>query len=387
MAMCGRQIIGAIVAPPVFPVGVSMLYRAWKLLVLFLIVGGAAAVCACGDRVKAKTDKETSKPREELVNGLTSEQATKVVARVGEQNITVGDVTEQINRLSPYIKRRWATPEKRKEFLQKLIQIELLSQEAIREGLDKSPEVQRAVKQVMVRLMVKNDLENELFPTSVDEDRLKAEYDKEWQKYHSPAQHRMVQIVVETAEEADRLLEELKASPSPRERFRELARTVSIDEESRVRAGDIGYISNPEDIAASQKGDKAHWFSQTPGISEAVARASWTLKKANDLYPQPVRTDRGYHLLMLSTVKPALNRSFNSVKRLIENQVLREMRRVKMDEFVATLRAKADVKIYPENFDKVKLALPREGEINSATMPKEPDEVDSPQTVRDEADE
>jgi peptidyl-prolyl cis-trans isomerase C len=387
MAMGRRQIFGAVVAPRVFPVGVSMRLRIRKLLVLILVLGGAVGVCACGKRASEKTEEETSTRRDDLINGLTPAQAAKVVAKVGEQTITVGDVTEQINRLSPYIKRRWATPEKRKEFLQKLIQIELLSQEAIRNGLDKSPEVQRAVKQVMVRLMVKNDLENELFPTSVDEDRLKAEYEKEWLKYHNPAQHRMVQIVVETEEEANRLLEELKASPAPRERFRELARTVSIDEDSKSRAGDIGYVSNPDDIAASQKNEPAHRFSQTPGVSEAIARAAWTLKKTNDLYPEPVHTAQGFHLLMLSTVKPALNRSFNSVKRLIENRVLREMRRVKMDEFVAELREKADVKIYRENLDKVNLALPREGEAGSARLQKETGQSDGPEGVGDVSEE
>ena len=333
-----------------------------KLMVLLLLAG----LCGCGNNApKAKKD-EASKPKEELPHGLTAEQAAKVVAKVGDQTITVGDVTEQINRLSPYIKRRWATPEKRKEFLQKLIQIELLSQEAIRNGLDDSPEVQRAVKQVMVRLMVKNDLQNELFPTTVDKERLRREYDRDWLKYHSPAQHRMTQIVLATEAEAKKVIADIQAAPEPREKFRELARTISVDEASRNRAGDVGYVTNPKDIADSRKNGAERTFEQGSGIADAVAEASWKLSKPNEIYPEPVKTEKGYHVLMLSSVKPELNRSFNSVQRLIENQVLREIKREKMDEFVASLRKKANVKIYRENLEKVKFELSNNADSDSA---------------------
>ncbi|MBN2717532.1 MAG: peptidylprolyl isomerase [Deltaproteobacteria bacterium] len=334
-----------------------------KYLMIVLLLAG---LWGCGNAAPEPQKNEAGKTGDDLPNGLTAEQAAKVVAKVGDQTITVGDVTEQINRLSPYIKRRWATPEKRREFLQKLIQIELLSQEAMRNGLDNSPEVQRAVKQVMVRLMVKNDLENGLFPTTADEQLLKNAYEADWLKYHSPAQYRVSQIVVATEAEARQLLTDLQSAPAIRDRFRELAKTVSIDSDSRNRAGDIGYVTNPRDIAESKKNGGDHVYQQTPGVADAVAEAVWTLSKPNELYPSPVQTDVGYHVLMLSSVKPALNRSFNSVKRLLENQVLREIKRQKMDAFVASLRKKAKVKIYRENLDKVKLALSSTSDTDSA---------------------
>ncbi|MBN2525108.1 MAG: peptidylprolyl isomerase [Deltaproteobacteria bacterium] len=340
------------------------------------------AVLGCKNKAAAPSKDDNPKPKEELTNGLTAAQAAKVVAKVGEETITVGDVTEQINRLSPYIKRRWATPEKRKEFLQKLIQIELLSQEAIRNGLDESPEVQRAVKQVMVRLMVKNDLQDELFPASVDESRLKKEYEKEWLKYHSPEQRRVSQIVLATENEAREIIADIQKSSDPRARFRELARTISIDEAGRNRAGDVGYVTNPKDIAASKENGPGRAFEQAPGVSEAVATATWTLTRPNQLYAEPVKTALGYHVLMLSTVKPALNRSYNSVKRLIENRVLREIKREKMDEFVATLRKKANVKIYQENLDKLKLELPKAGEAAAnASQSGDVMELDAPESA------
>ncbi|MBN2342612.1 MAG: peptidylprolyl isomerase [Deltaproteobacteria bacterium] len=338
-----------------------------KILCLAFVV----ALAGCGDRKKTEAKPNPPKPETPIADGLTPEQAAKVVAKVGDQEITVGDVTEQINRLSPYIKRRWATPEKRKEFLQKLIQIELLSQEAIRNGLDNSPEVQRAVKQVMVRLMVKNDFEKELFPTSVDEKRLKEEYEKKWLKYHTPAQHRISQIVVATEAEALAFIKEIQGAESVRGRFRELARTVSIDEDSKNRAGDVGYVTNPADIESSKADGESHTFVQAEGVSDLVAAAAWKLKAPNELFPAPVKTEQGYHIIMLTTTKPALNRSFNSVKRLIENRVLRELKKEKMDEFVAKLRKDAKIKIFQENLDNIELDLTPESDSDGLSASSE----------------
>ena len=96
----------------------------------WLFVVALLTVCACGSQLGEEKKQEDSKEEilesEKLPEGLSPEQAAKVVAKVGDRTITVGDVTEQINRLSPYIRRRWATPEKRKEFLQKLINMNLI---------------------------------------------------------------------------------------------------------------------------------------------------------------------------------------------------------------------------------------------------------------------
>ena len=151
------------------------------------------------------------------------------MAKVGNQTLTVGDITEQINKLSPYIRRRWATPEKRKEFLDNLIRMELLSQEAKRIGLaDDNPELDRVTDQVMVRLMIKNDLEKTLIPDSIDEETLKQAYEKDKSKYLRPAQVRACHILVKTKAEADKLLADLTAHPDTRY-FKDMATRYSLD--------------------------------------------------------------------------------------------------------------------------------------------------------------
>jgi parvulin-like peptidyl-prolyl isomerase len=312
-----------------------------------LVVGllGLATLQACGEKkdTEAKAPAKAGDERLEQL-GLTPEQAAKVVAQVGERTITVGDVTDQINRLSPYIRRRWADPEKRKEFLQKLVRVELLSLEAERLGLGQDPEVQRTVKQVMIRLMIKNDLEKDLLPTSIDEKLLKEEYEKDIDSYHRPAQVRASQIVVKTRAEAEKLIAQARKNAEDRKFFREQAKQLSLDAETKERGGDLGYFSKPEE----RRDDE-------PVVPEAVARAAWALQKVGDVADEPIETEAGFHVVTLTNKKPEMNRSFDSVKRMIENRLLRDARSAAMDKFVEELRAKAEIKFHDENLAKIRI--------------------------------
>ncbi len=305
----------------------------------------------CGEKNDGSKGVDTVKAKEgmgasDLPDGLTKEQAAKVVAKIGDETITVGDITQHINRLSPYIRRRWAAPEKRKEFLEKLIRVELLSQEAERLGLQDDPEVQRTVKQVMIRLMVKNDLEKELFPTKIDEKILKDEYEKESDKYHRSAQVRASHIVVKSRPEAEKLLADLKDHLTDARYFRQKARQVSIDDTTKERGGDLGYFSKP----GEQREDE-------PKVKKTVVEAVWKLEKVGDLTDKVIGTEQGFHIAKLTNKRPEMNRSFDSVKRMIENRLLREKRQEIMDKFVEDLKAKAKIEIIEENLDKMKVGV------------------------------
>lgn len=323
-----------------------------------------AAPFGCGPKTgsEKQTDQkaEEETPKSTLPEGLTAEEAAKVVAKVGERTITVGDVTRQINRLSPYIRRRWAAPEKRKEFLDKLIRVELLSQEAERLGLADDPEVQRTVKQVMVRLMIKNDLEKELFPNQVDEKILKEEYDKEKDKYYRPAQVRASQIVLKNRAEAEKLLAELQKKAADARLFRQKARELSIDKTTGERGGDIGYFSQP-----GQRRD------DEPEVPKAVAEAAFAISNSGDLAKEIIQTDQGFHIVKLTNKRAEMNRSFESVKRMIENRLLRDKRREAMDEFIEGLRKNSKIELFEQNMAKLNFKeVPGEQPAAPPTMVK-----------------
>jgi peptidyl-prolyl cis-trans isomerase C len=307
-----------------------------------------ALVIGCqGTGEKAPETKTSQEKAEESTgsSGLTPEQAAKVVAKVGDSTITVGDVTEQINRLSPYIRRRWSAPEKRKEFLDNLIRVELLSKEAERLGLGKdNPEVDRVVNQVMIRLMIKNDLEKELIPSEIDEETLKKTYEEEKDKYQRPPQVRASQIVLKTKAEAEKLIADIKANKNDSRYFREQAKKLSIDETTKDRGGDLGYFS--------ETGDR---HNDADKIDPAIASAAWALESVGDVALKPVETATGFHVIKLTNKRPKLDRSFESVKRMIESRLLRKKRKEALDKFVDELKSKAKIEIFEDNLAKIEV--------------------------------
>ena len=96
-----------------------------------VILALAALLVACG----AKEDEAPATPAaEETQHGLTEAQAAEVLATVGETEITVGEMAARLSDQSPYLRARYDSPERRREFLDNMIRFELLAQEAERLG-------------------------------------------------------------------------------------------------------------------------------------------------------------------------------------------------------------------------------------------------------------
>jgi len=89
-----------------------------------------------------------------------------VLARVNRASITTADLKRQLEDLSPQMQQAVATdPKARKEFLEDLIGIEVVLQEAKRQGLDKDAEFKRkqeTLKKDMEK-RIQEETRNELF--------------------------------------------------------------------------------------------------------------------------------------------------------------------------------------------------------------------------------
>ncbi len=89
-----------------------------------------------------------------------------VLARVNRGTITVTDFKKQLEDLAPQMRQAVASdPKARKEFLEDLIGIELVVQEAKRQGLDKDAEFKKRQEMLRKELerRIQEDAKNELF--------------------------------------------------------------------------------------------------------------------------------------------------------------------------------------------------------------------------------
>ena len=74
---------------------------------------------------------------------------------MGDRTITVGDLADRLASQSPYLRARFESPERRKEFLDNLVRFELLVYEAKRRGYGDRPEIIRARRNAMIQELVR----------------------------------------------------------------------------------------------------------------------------------------------------------------------------------------------------------------------------------------
>ena len=100
------------------------------------------------------------------LSGCNKGQNGAVLAKVNRSNITASDFKKQIEELAPQMQQAVvADPKARKEFLEDLIGIELVIQEAKRQSLDKSEEYKKRQEQLKKELerRVQDEARNDLF--------------------------------------------------------------------------------------------------------------------------------------------------------------------------------------------------------------------------------
>ncbi|MEK6742728.1 MAG: SurA N-terminal domain-containing protein [Nitrospirota bacterium] len=125
------------------------------------------------------------------LTGCTKNTDTAVVAKVNSAKITAADFKKQLDDLQPPMQQAVsADPKARKEFLEDLIGIELVLQEARRLKLDKDPafmkkqeELEKEMKQ-RIQEAAKNDLFNALLKKELM-DKIKQPTDEDVKAYYT----------------------------------------------------------------------------------------------------------------------------------------------------------------------------------------------------------
>ena len=118
----------------------------------------------CLERLKRSTDAqqlveqtaaldETQKP---------ANRPGEILARIGDRNITTGDLQYELSRLPVYLRDQVQSPEQKVVFLKEYIVQELLFDSAKRKGLDKDQEIREGIRQAEKSLMAQKLLQQEI---------------------------------------------------------------------------------------------------------------------------------------------------------------------------------------------------------------------------------
>jgi peptidyl-prolyl cis-trans isomerase C len=314
----------------------------------------------------ARDEKREVKPPDKKY-GLTAEQAQQTLVKVGDTTITLGEFAERLGGQSPYLRARYNSPERRREFLDNMVRFELLALEASKRGFDKSEDVSRIRKQMMVQQMMQDLFDKDGMKLSdITDKEVEEYYAKNKAEFDKPAQVRASHILFNDKAAAEKVLKQLQAKPDDMELFRKLAEQHNQDPATKDSYGDLHFFSATKDDTEGTEAPRP----------DAVRKAAFSLEKVGALYPEVVQSEAGFHLVKLTGKREPMKRSLEDARRLIQNRLWREKREEAIDKFVADLRTKANVK---ENLDllaKVKVkpdaasAGPAKGDDNAVSSGK-----------------
>src|SRR2546423_8703774 len=141
-----------------------------------------------------------------------SEKSGPAVARVGDEVITADEVRQRLNETSPFLRARYSTLERKKEFVENMVRNELLAQEAVRQGYDKSPAVREQMKRAMIQELIKHQLDAKLAGTDMPDEELKKFYDAHLDDFVKPERARGFHILLPAKDARERAEAKKKAA-------------------------------------------------------------------------------------------------------------------------------------------------------------------------------
>ncbi len=290
---------------------------------------------------------------------LTPEQAAKVLAKVGDRSITLGEYAETLERMDPFERLRYQSPERRKLLLDEMIQVELLAQEAERRGLDRTPETQERIR-IVLRNEVLARLRREVpGPESISEAEVRKYYEAHRDEFQEPARRRVAVISLADRAAATRLLP--KAREATPMQWGKLVHEHSLDRPEAPSptaplelAGDLGIVSAPGVTrGASER------------VPEPVRAAVFKIEKVGQVHSEVVEAGGKHYLVRLIGTTDARDRPYTEAERSIRVTLVQDKIRAAEQRLEAELRKKHPVTVDDEALAKVR--LPEASAVPSGT--------------------
>ncbi|HEV8246902.1 MAG TPA: peptidylprolyl isomerase [Polyangiaceae bacterium] len=301
------------------------------------ILLGTLVLGGCKKKQDAQPSPSASasqKPR-----ALSPELAAKVLAKVGDRTITLGEYAATLERMDPFERLRYQSPDRRKQLLDEMIEVELLAQEARRRGLDQLPETQERLRQLLRDQLLEELKQGLPNPADLPEAEVRAYYDQHKEEFNEPERRRVAAIVLSSEGEAKRVL--AQARDATAESWGKL-----VEQHGKARklrpgpppptelAGDLGIVGPPADARSSN-----------PRVPEAIREAVFKVGKIGQTYPELVSDGGEFYIVRLTGLTDARARSYQEAERAIRVAVVQARIREREAGLEKELRVKFPVKL------------------------------------------
>jgi len=208
------------------------------------------------------------------------------------------------------------TPEARKMIIDRLALQTVVAEEAVKKGLDKTPEVADQINAMKQSVLANAYVQDLLKNSAVTDDTVKAEYER-IKATITGTEYKARHILVEKESEAKDIIARLRKEPGA---FAKLAMERSKDPGSKANGGELG------------------WFDLSRMVPEFAAGVS-KLEKGK-FTQAPVKTQFGYHVILLEDSRPKEAPPFEEVKAQLTQQLQQQNAKKQLDALKAGAKSR-----------------------------------------------
>lgn len=304
------------------------------------------ALAACNEAALKKTPADAGPP----VAGLSPEQAARVVAKVGDRTITLGDFARTLDRMDQFDRLRYQSKDRRRELLEEMIDVELLAAEAKRLGIDKDSEAQDAVRTILRDAILAQAREGMPAPAQIPDQEIRAYYDAHQDKFSEPERRRVAAIVMSDKKEAQKVLKEAQKVKTAQEWGELFFKHSLTAPKSRgptnpaELAGDLGIVGPVDDPRGG-----------SDRVPNAVRAEAFKLKTVGELVAEPVEAEGKQFIVRLNGITASHKRTLAEADRSIRVLLVQEKLAERELGLETELRKKFTVEIDDKALASVKV--------------------------------
>jgi len=287
----------------------------------------------CFERLGRPVDADYQLASATALDGGGASPRGKVVASIGADKITMGEIDDALQALPQAMRDIYAKPGHKLAFVQQYVHTRILQQKAKNLGYDRDPAVRKQIESlaagVMVQAFVRKEIDEKI---EVSDSDLKLYYRVHEAKYGEPAQVRLAHILVADAKAADDLIAKLKAGVD----FAELAKKHSRDADTKDSGGEL-----------------TEWLRQggsvraLPGATKLDAAFA---AKPGDVADAAIESKRGRHVVKVLQKKDARTKPLSEVREQVEAAYRAQKQQERLGQIVLEAQKQLNVQLFPEAF-------------------------------------
>ncbi|MBX7491311.1 peptidyl-prolyl cis-trans isomerase [Helicobacter turcicus] len=248
----------------------------------------------------------------------------KTYAKVNGSDVTDKDIAA-LMRAMPGVAFEQLPQEVKTQIVNQAIERKLLIEQAKKEKVQNSKEYKEAIANIEEELMLEVWMRKQINKVKVVESEITKFYDENKDKFVQPETIKVSHILVSSENEAKAIIAELKkAGKNVASKFDALAKEKSKDD-SANNGGELGYIAKNQ-------------------VVPEFANAAFGLKKGA-YTTTPVKTQFGYHVILVEDKKPAGTIALKDIRGQIEQNLKLKKFQEEVKKEGEELRKKAKVEL------------------------------------------